>query len=131
MNKRILVVEDDLDLAETLKLVLPGLGYAVTHACNGDEATKWLTSDSFDVVLTDLTMPSMSGIELIIDIRRKQPKLKVIAMSGGGLGTAGTYLRTATLLAGIAAELYFPIKSRSGSNLGTLNRYLLEPFPES
>ncbi len=98
MNQRILVVEDDFDLAEMLKLMLTGLGYTVTHACNGQEATKWLTSNLFDVVLTDLTLPLMSGIELIIDIRRRQPELKITAMSGGGSGHSGTYLRTASLL---------------------------------
>ena len=79
---RILVIEDNLDLRDYLRLALETQGYDVLTARNGQEALGYLNGHPVDVVLTDLFMPEMDGIETIATLRKKYPAVRVIAMSG-------------------------------------------------
>ncbi len=78
---RILLVEDDASLAESVRLVLESRGHRIEHAEDGDFAIDLLEEGGFDVVVTDLEMPVMSGIEVLETIHRKHPKLPVIMMT--------------------------------------------------
>lgn len=81
--KKILVVDDE----ESMRLMLQDLldtDYEVTLASNGREAEKMLAKSSFDLLITDLVMPEMNGIELVIAVKDKMPEQKIIAISGGG-----------------------------------------------
>ncbi len=84
---------------------LLGDDYEVTLAANGQEAKELLGTTSFDLVITDLVMPEMNGIDLITSIINISPSTKIIAMSGGG-GIQGRfdYLPVAQL---IGAEKIF------------------------
>jgi CheY-like chemotaxis protein len=79
---RILVIEDNLDLRDYLRLALETEGYQALTARNGEEALGYLNGHPVDVVLTDIFMPEMDGIETIAALRKLFPDIRVIAMSG-------------------------------------------------
>ena len=82
--KRILLIEDDDSLRAILRVSLEKMGHAVTEATNGREAMGIFKKTAPNLVLTDLIMPEIEGLETIRAMRRAQPELKIIAMSGGG-----------------------------------------------
>lgn len=102
--KKILVVDDELPMRSILNDLLSD-DYEVTLASNGQEAKELLGKIPFDLIITDLVMPEMNGIDLITAIQTISPSLKIIAMSGGG-GIQGRfdYLPVAQL---IGAEKIF------------------------
>jgi CheY-like chemotaxis protein len=110
MNKRILLVDDNNMIRASLSRLLLVAGYEVTDASNGREALRKLAREPFDLVVTDLVMPEMEGIETIFSIRRLRPKLPIIAMSGGGIGDAKTYLAVA-LKAGVGRAFAKPFEN--------------------
>ena len=79
---RILVIEDNADLREYLRLALESEDYQVLSARNGKEALDFLDGQAVDAVVTDLFMPEMDGIETIAALKRRLPGVRVIAMSG-------------------------------------------------
>ena len=81
---RILVVDDDRTQAEEFEVLLRNAGCDVTLAGNGREAMEILRHGKPDVVLTDLDMPEMDGLELVRAIRREYPALPVILMTAMG-----------------------------------------------
>src|SRR4051812_34318554 len=83
---RILVVDDDRPQAEEFAVLLRNAGCEVTLAGNGREAIDLLRHNVPDVVLTDLDMPEMDGLELVQAIRRDYPALPVILMTAMGSG---------------------------------------------
>ncbi len=102
--KKILVVDDELPMRTILYELLCD-DYQVTLAANGQEAKTLLGSTPFDLLITDLVMPEMNGIDLISSITAISPNLKIIAMSGGGgINARFDYLPVAQL---IGAEQIF------------------------
>lgn len=96
MNPRsVLIVDDDAEMCEVMKQVLEGRGYQVACAADGVEASKAISGTDFDLVITDLIMPEKDGIQLMNEIRRKYPRVRVVAMSGGGHVPRDQYLRIA------------------------------------
>jgi CheY-like chemotaxis protein len=78
----ILVVDDDKDACEMLSTVLTQSGYAVEAASDGFEALARLQQSQPDLVLTDLQMPGMNGLELIRRIHEEHPEAPVILVTG-------------------------------------------------
>lgn len=107
---RILLVDDDLLVSETLSAILRRAGYVITTAVNGNAGLKELQSQEFDLVITDIMMPRMDGIETILAIRRHNPSQKIIAISGGSLEVDLDYLKYAEKL-GADGILYKPINT--------------------
>ena len=95
---KILIVDDDPDICFILKKLLERKGHEAVTSLNGHEAMKCLELSPFDVVITDLIMPEMDGIELIMKMRITYPEQKVIAISGGGRINAAVYLQMSKLL---------------------------------
>ena len=93
--RSILMIDDNSQLRDLLGTALTKLGYVVTSAANGAEAFEAIAHSRFDLVITDLLMPEKDGIEVIGEVRRKQPAARIIAMSGGGRGSRDHYLQTA------------------------------------
>lgn len=81
---RVLVVDDDDMVRETFVVALERGGFEVADAANGREAQRRLEQSTFDVVVTDILMPEKDGIEMILDIRKRDPGLGIVAVSGGG-----------------------------------------------
>ena len=95
---RILVVDDDQPVREMICSILGTCGYELAEAPNGKIATRMYREQPFDVVITDLVMPDMDGIELIKELRAIDQNVKVIAISGGFLTASDTYLKAAKLM---------------------------------
>lgn len=71
MAERILVVDDALSMVSLVEMTLTNEGYEVVTASNGAEALGKLNGTAFDLILTDLNMPAMNGVELIKAIKSK------------------------------------------------------------
>ncbi len=83
-SRRILVVEDDEDMRENLRRILVCAGYEVQMARNGAEAITVLDTHPCHLVLTDLVMPGMGGLDLLAEIRRHEQNLPVIFLTAFG-----------------------------------------------
>ncbi len=80
---RILVVDDDIEIREMLRTMLERAGYDVLEAANGNLAIGIYRREAVDLIITDLIMPEKEGIEMIMELCREHPGIKIIAMSGG------------------------------------------------
>ncbi len=81
VGARILVVDDDLGIRQSLAEILRGEGCEVETAADGSEALSHLESKPFDVVLSDVVMPKMDGYELFCAVRERYPELPVLMMT--------------------------------------------------
>ena len=80
----VLVVDDEQDFVETLVKRLERRGFKVVGVGSGQEALRMLGENSFDVVILDVMMPGMDGIETLREIKLAWPKTQVILLSGHG-----------------------------------------------
>lgn len=84
MNKKILIVDDEKNIRLTLKSCLDEEGFEIDIAINGEEALKKILSNNYDLVLLDLKMPGMDGMEVLKEIRKKGNEINVIIMTAYG-----------------------------------------------
>lgn len=106
--KSILIIEDDEFVQQMLKQTFERAGYEVAVASNGRIGVQMYDSNPFDVVITDLIMPDMEGIETITHLRKSNPDIKIIAISGGGRNNPQGYLFLAEKL-GAACTFTKPV----------------------
>jgi CheY-like chemotaxis protein len=104
---RILLVDDDDLSRSTVHQMLERAGHQVTSTGNGREALEMCQEAAPDLVVTDLIMPETDGLELIQELRRIAPAVRVVAISGGGRVNANEYLTVARKF-GAAAVLAKP-----------------------
>lgn len=83
-NLKILVVDDEQDYCDVLKMILEGKGYAVETSNNGKEALGCMEKNNFDIVVSDLNMPVMDGFELLKEIKSKGYDCEVIMLTAFG-----------------------------------------------
>jgi DNA-binding response OmpR family regulator len=81
---RILVVDDNTSMREAVCEMLQQAGYETISMENGRLAVQAHRSDPIDLLITDLFMPDTDGLEIINQFRHEFPKVKIIAVSGGG-----------------------------------------------
>ena len=86
LSKKILVVDDEETIREIMEINLVRLGYDPELAKNAKEALEILENGNFPLIITDLKMPDMGGIELCQRIRKRKPETLVYAFSGGFTG---------------------------------------------
>jgi len=84
MEKTILLVDDEPDIREVLNISLSDIGYQVLTAENGTQALNILKKTDIPVVITDIKMPGIDGIELLRKIKLKNPETEVIMLTGHG-----------------------------------------------
>ncbi len=89
---RILVIDDDQMLRRALLVTLKKMGHEVREACDGRAGLQAYGIESFDLVITDLIMPDMEGVETIRALKKLRTDLPIIAISGGGRGSPDNYL---------------------------------------
>jgi len=106
-KKTILLVDDDEQFSSYMKEMLGDQGFNVVTADNGDSGLTEYTYTKPDLVITDIVMPEKEGIELILTIRETDSTTPIIAISGGNLGNADSYLNMAKKL-GVNAVLAKP-----------------------
>ncbi len=81
-RERVLVVDDEPDLAESCAYFLERAGYEARTAVSAPEALELLQKESFGVVVSDVRMPRMSGMELLSAIRQRDPDIEVLLLTG-------------------------------------------------
>ncbi len=89
---RILLIDDEQEIREVLRTVLERVGHDVSEAENGEIGIQTYRDQDIDLVVTDIIMPEKGGIDTIMDLRRDYPKVKIIAVSGGGMCGDVSYL---------------------------------------
>ncbi len=93
----ILIIDDDPDFGVWLDMVFGHEGHDVVVATNGEQGLLATTDKSFDLVITDIFMPEMDGIEVIQKLRGTENAVKIIAISSGGsMGDEETFLSIAS-----------------------------------
>jgi DNA-binding response OmpR family regulator len=83
-KKTILLIDDDQDVLSMLVKNLKYCGYEVIQAADGMEGLKKLDTDRYDLVITDIVMPFISGVGLVTALKQKMPQIPVIAITGFG-----------------------------------------------
>src|SRR5512147_1005536 len=84
VSARILLVEDEVNMARTLAKILRRRGFAVTTAANGNEALAQLEEAEVDVVVTDLNMPGMDGMSLLVHMKERRLTPVTLVLTGHG-----------------------------------------------
>ena len=83
-QKKILVVDDDEEMRSLLRDFLAEEGFAPLCAGNGLEAFRKMAAEVFDVVITDIRMPGLSGLDILPKLKRMQPKAFILAITAFG-----------------------------------------------
>ncbi len=122
----ILLIDDDDAVRQVLRRLLEREGHGVRDAADGAAGLRLLDERRPDVVLTDVYMPEMDGIELLVAIQEAEPGLPVIVVSGGGFASADFVLEDAAQL-GADAILSKPFER--SVVLDTIRRVLEERRP--
>ena len=118
----VLVVDDDRLVQTTFRALLEPEGYDVVLADDGEQALQMLGHHPVDAVLLDVLMPNKDGLETLIEIKRRRPRLPVFVISGGGtrnrhdlLSLARKFGANATLTKPLCLqELLSYLRGRSG-----------------
>ncbi len=82
---RILVIDDNPNILDILAEMLTNAGYEVVEATNGKEGVRLFRQMHFDLVITDLLMPEKDGLEVVMELRKDFPEVKIITLSGGDI----------------------------------------------
>jgi CheY-like chemotaxis protein len=114
----VLVIDDEPDVRDAVKRVLDRAGYTVRTTDSAVDALADLERTRTDVVITDIIMPKMDGVQLIESIRKVFPSVRIIAISGGGNFGISAYQPTA-----ITTSAYLASAEQAGAHLG-----LTKPF---
>jgi DNA-binding NtrC family response regulator len=104
---RILIIDDLPAVRQLMGDMLRARGYAVVEAENGRDGIAKMREAPADLVITDVIMPEMEGMETVSTLRKAYPGLRIIAMSGGGRAANYDFLQ-ATVKLGAARTLQKP-----------------------
>ena len=97
----ILIIDDNDPIRSLLRRLLERVGHTVYEAADGKTALRMYAGNPADLVITDIYMPEMDGIEFLIRVREAFPEARVIALSGGSHIGKEDVLRDATLLGAV------------------------------
>lgn len=95
---RILVADDDALVRKTIATVLCKGGHVVSEASDGIEAISEIDCKTIDLVITDILMPGLDGIGLLLALKARCPSMRVLCISGGGRDQQMLYLEFARKL---------------------------------
>jgi two-component system, chemotaxis family, chemotaxis protein CheY len=111
----VLIIDDDSSIRRVLRGALERAGHRVDEARNGAEGMQCYRSAPADLVITDLFMPDQDGIETIQELRDEFPDARILAISGGAVGTT-TGTLTDAMLFGANATLAKPFTMQQLTN---------------
>ena len=103
---RVLIIDDDSVTRQVTEAVLAQAGYRVEALADGRQALRWLETRCAAIVITDIFMPDVDGLEIVRLVRRRCPAARVLVMSGGSH---------------VFSQDYLPIAERLGAD-GTLTK---------
>jgi DNA-binding response OmpR family regulator len=95
---RILVLDDNEDVRESMRLLLESSGHDAVSSGDAQHALELQNRQPVDLLITDIFMPGVDGLETIVAFRSRWPGLKIVAISGGGVRAKRDYL-------GVAGEI--------------------------
>jgi CheY-like chemotaxis protein len=98
---RVLVVDDQPEIRRVMLRLLEREGHTTAEAEGGAEGLRQVAAQPVDLVVTDLFMPDMDGLEFMRELARRRPGMKVIAVSGGGFMDAASILAVASTLGAV------------------------------
>src|SRR5882762_10108856 len=96
--RKILLIDDDASVLKSLQRVLEDAGYTVQAVRNGRQAMQWLEQEKADLIITDIYMDVMDGLEIVSAVKKSFPGMKLIAISGGSKLIATDVLPVAKVL---------------------------------
>lgn len=95
---KILVIDDNSEFREMLRELLQRACYEVVDVPDGITGLDACRKERFDLVISDIIMPVKDGIDVMLELKKDHPDLKIIAISGGGKGNANDYLSVSKML---------------------------------
>src|SRR3954471_2267413 len=98
---KVLIVDDNEDILISMRLLLQCAGYSVRCAQDGLQGLKLYREDPPDVLITDLAMPEMDGIEMMVKVREEYPASRILAISGFSEKKQADYLSVAKAVGAI------------------------------
>ena len=116
--QQVFVIDDDVDVRDAIKRVLERAGYAVRTSADAVQALQELNRHPAHVVITDIIMPKVNGVEAIRSLANDFPSIRIIAISGGGNFGIDSYKPNA-----ITTTAYLAAAQRAGAHL-----VLTKPF---
>lgn len=120
----ILIVDDDPTVRLIAGELLRADNHAIVEAEDGDEALKIVGVLAVDLVVLDMLMPNKDGLETIVELRKRLPDIRILAISSGGLVDRSLLLRTALVL-GADESLQKPLRLETFAD--TVTRLLGKP----
>ena len=81
-QSRILIVDDEIHVCASIAKALESIGYLVDTVLSGEEALKKQGENRYDLIITDLMMPGISGMELLESLKKNDPAIRVIMITG-------------------------------------------------
>ena len=134
-DKKILIVDDEVEMRIALETTLKREGYDLTLAENGEQALERLNEDTFDLVLTDVKMPKMNGIELLKILKQQSPRTVTIMMTAyGNIDNAVETIKAGAfdyLLKPFSAEILIATINRAFLDKGSTRAELVRPAPKT
>ncbi len=82
MSKAMLIVDDEKTIRESLCRVFKAQGFSTFEAADGIEALSFLENTRVDIIISDIMMPRMNGVELLGEVRKQYPMIRVIMITG-------------------------------------------------
>jgi len=107
----LLVIEDDELIRKYLRQALEDAGHEVDTATNGREGAAAFRRKPADLIITDIFMPESDGLEVILQMKRDNPSVRIIAMSGGGARVGNFDFLSVAESFGAAATLKKPFST--------------------
>ncbi len=98
---KILVIDDDGKFLEIMREYLENEGYEVLVASDGEIGTELYREKKPDLIITDVIMPEKDGAQVIFELQKEFPGIKIIVMTGGGQGDAQAYLKSITAFSNV------------------------------
>ena len=105
--KRILIIDDDDQFRKMLRTMLAYAGYAVSEASSGEEGHRLYSEQAVDLIITDIVMGGIDGIELVLEIKEENPDARFIVISGGDWYGAGAEFEMARALGALTLKKPF------------------------
>ena len=100
--KSILVIDDDPLVGKTVQKMLSVDSWEVRLASDGRDALEQISKQAPDLVVTDIIMPDMEGLEIIVALKKSNPQIHIVAVSGSGRSSGVDYLEYAEKLGAFA-----------------------------
>lgn len=104
----ILIIDDDLQFRQMLATMLQADNHRISQSGDGEEGLRQVVQSSPDLIITDILMPKLDGIEFVMELRRRGVSIPVIAMSGGRRSITAEFNLDSAALMGVCDTLPKP-----------------------